>query len=202
MKNFLKNSTTNDKISYFLVGIVLLLVIIANIQNHENKHDNDVLKSEVDNLSSKIDDITITVEDLHALVGKYYLDKSKSEKLCDENVKSLIDSCGAYYPDIIMAQYKLESAKGTSSLYKRTNNLFGMKKAISRETCRNASDTNVGYAEYYNWQLSVIDRVLWDIDRFKSKPTRDEYLTVLAKVYAEDPCYVTKIEKICSQEII
>lgn len=203
MKNFWKNCTIKDKISYILVGLVLVLVVVANVQSHIIEEHNEAnLQKQVDTLTSRIDNITIAVEDLHALIGKYYLDKSKSEKLCDANVAALIYSCRAYYPDIIMAQYKLESGRGTSNVYKRTNNLFGMKKTFYRETCRNASKDNNGYAEYHNWQLSVIDRVLWDVDRFNTKPTRDEYLAVLAKVYAEDPHYVDKIENICSQEVI
>lgn len=126
---------------------------------------------------------------LYYHIGKYYIEKDKSEKYSDSLVLELLDDLGCYYPDLIMAQLDIESGKGTSKIAHSHNNLFGMKKAFKRPTCRNYTLDHRGYSHYYNWQLSVIDRLLWDFWTFKEKPTRGQYLAKLQNTYAENPNY-------------
>ena len=136
----------------------------------------------------------INIEKVQSLIGQYVLEGKSSPKLTDSLIRSILYSVNAYYPEVIMAQYELESCKGTSKVFNRTNNLFGMKKAFQRPTCRNVTNTVEGYAEYKNWQLSVLDRVLWDVFKWSEKPSKDEYMAALKKSYAEDPKYVEKLE--------
>lgn len=117
------------------------------------------------------------------------------------NMYELLRKCGAYYPEYIIAQYILESGRGTSRIAKQNNNLFGMKKAYQRNTCRIKERHNGVYAKYENWQLSVLDRVLWEVHAFKHHggvPSVKEYQDYLARNYAEDKQYIKKLEAVVS----
>lgn len=94
---------------------------------------------------------------------------------------------------IVLCQAKIESADYQSVLYKRQFNLFGMKIPSSRPTSGNTG--KAGYQGYNNWTESVTDYVLWQFSHNVDKLNQREYLTYLGKIYAEDPNYVTKIEK-------
>ena len=66
----------------------------------------------------------------------------------------------------------------------------------NRETTAMNIGTSDKYSKYKNWELSVIDRVLWELYVFNyKKPTKKEYLKKL-KSYAEDEHYLDKIGKI------
>lgn len=129
-------------------------------------------------------------------IGKYYLEKKEAEAYSDSIALKILSDIGCYYPDIIMAQIEIESAKATSKIAHSHNNIFGMKKAFKRPTCRNYTLDHKGYAHYYNWQLSLIDRLLWDFWKFPEKPTRSAYLAELQKTYAEDPAYLSTIKTV------
>lgn len=129
------------------------------------------------------------------------------------DMKEVLDyaqACGAWYPDVIFAQACIESACATSYLAEKANNLFGMKRVGSRPTTQlnrvlksySAHDNvvQVGYGCYMNWQLSVIDRILWDEYVFNEKPSREQYLQKIKSIYAEDPLYIDKIEKMLSNK--
>lgn len=98
----------------------------------------------------------------------------------------------AWYPDILLKQAKIESANYTSSLFKNSNNIYGMKRVSRRQTTQ--SHQYNGYGTYQNWCLCVLDRLLWDRFTFNNvKPTREEYLKAMT-IYAEDPNYINKIK--------
>jgi hypothetical protein len=113
-------------------------------------------------------------------------------------------------PHEVFAQMKLESASLSSTLLKKTNNLMGMRFALSRPT------TAVGiyipskklivygnqktlrkytklpnFSVYSCWQDAVADYKLWQDYNFRVK---ERYLDYLGKVYAEDTSYVEKIK--------
>lgn len=96
------------------------------------------------------------------------------------------------FPEVILCQAKIESAQYKSELFKRNNNLFGMKVSTSRATT--AGFGRAGYKEYPNWRESVTDYVLWQLSHNVSKMTRSEYIQFLGKIYAEDPKYTSKIK--------
>ena len=135
------------------------------------------------------------VNNLHALTGKFVINKQTEEPTIDSLI-SFLNECGAWYPDIIVAQAILESATFTSNIYNNTYNMFGMRKPHSRETTSlNTYENN--YANYYNWQLSAIDRIHWDLNIFRNKkPTRDEYINKIGAIYAEEPTYLQRIDSI------
>ena len=97
---------------------------------------------------------------------------------------------GAWYPEILLAQAKLESGNYSSKIFKSNNNLYGMKRVYKRPTTQQGGDKGYGY--YSNWCLSVLDRILWDKFIFENKPSKDEYLKAM-RGYAEDPHYIEKL---------
>lgn len=148
-------------------------------------------------IEEELSSISEKHRDLLTVIGAYSVINSDNLKPDIENVKIVVDMCDFWFPEIILAQYKLESSEGTSRVAKTHNNLFGMKKAFSRPSVRCKSFDTRGYAVYNNWPLSVVDRRLWDDCMFpEGKPTREEYLAKLTKIYAEDAKYVPKLKRI------
>ncbi|HMT28621.1 MAG TPA: glucosaminidase domain-containing protein [Bacteroidia bacterium] len=114
-------------------------------------------------------------------------------------------------PEVI-AQVRIESGNMNSFLFKRTNNLLGMRYPFKRTTqaCGiylPANDTIIlgtqqelkkyakqeHYAVYTSWQKSIEDYKHWQESRFKVK---EKYLEFLGHVYAEDSLYIDKLRAI------
>jgi uncharacterized FlgJ-related protein len=108
-----------------------------------------------------------------------------------DKLKNYLEQLNVKYPDIVMAQAELESGGFTSKLFRENNNMFGMKISTSRPTTQNGEQN--GYAYYNTWRESVLDYAMYSatyLNKIKSKP---EYLQYLGEHYAEDSCYVKKI---------
>jgi hypothetical protein len=138
-------------------------------------------------------------QNLYTFIGEYSFLKNEKIPTNDSVVYEFIKATGCWYPDIVMAQYVIESNHGKSMLSQEYNNCFGMKY-VGNKGRRNTQLPDVkGYGDYgvyINWQLSVVDRQLWDHRVFEaSKPTKDYYLNILGKIYAEDINYISKITK-------
>jgi uncharacterized FlgJ-related protein len=147
-----------------------------------------LIRSLIDEKDSTKETITI-----HTKIGKATLEKNSVISI--DSINAYVDKLPFYYPDIIKAQIALESNYATSTLFKSTNNLFGMKKVYSRNTTQENINYN-GYGTYKNYKLSILDRILWDYNIFKKKPSRKEYLDTLAVIYAEDENYIKKLTNI------
>ena len=110
----------------------------------------------------------------------------------------------------VHAQIQIESAHMTSFLFKRTNNLLGMRYPIKRQTSASGiylpeSDTVIigsqkdlkkyskqnNYAVYASWKDCVKDYKIWQDEYFK---ITEKYLSFLGSCYAEDEQYVNKIK--------
>lgn len=189
-------------IMILLVGFVLIAANVDNYQKrkrsvqYENESRLDSITKRVSDLENEISRI---VEDnrLCHIIGAYTILNQDNTLPTKENVEALVILCEAWYPDIIMAQYQLESASGTSYLAKKNKNLFGMHKAWTRKSVRCRSFDTQGYAIYNNWQLSVVDRIYWEEHLFDNeKPSRAQYLSAIKKIYAKDEHYIEKIKKI------
>lgn len=96
------------------------------------------------------------------------------------------------HPKIVLCQAKIESAQYQSSLFKRQNNLFGMKISLRRAT--SGVHGKAGYQNYGTWRESVTDYALWQYSHHVDQLSQDKYLEFLGRVYAEDPQYVNKIK--------
>lgn len=177
-----------------IIGIIVLFFIGAIIgiscisHTVKNKLYNDEITAMEDRLN-----VVENKADLMSLVGYYTVNKD-AEPLTDSAVYAFLHECNAWYPDVIMAQYVIESGRGTSNVYHNSSNLFGMKRVSRRPTTQLPHIDYKGYGMYNNWQMSVIDHILWDYWTFSDhKPTREQYIAKLGAVYAEDTSYVVKI---------
>lgn len=156
--------------------------------------------SAVDSMRSDVDyALTLSEEcGLHTRIGELSIAKGRPTERTKENVWEFIKSLDTWYPEYIMAQAVIESGCGANTPA-GTHNMFGMKVPSTRET----TATNVGgsgtYARYRNWELGVIDRVLWELHVFgHRKPPLKDYLARLS-TYAEDEEYLAKIERVASE---
>ena len=114
----------------------------------------------------------------------------------------------------VLSQVKIESANLTSSLFRKTNNMLGMRYAFKRKTTAAgiyipSRDTiiygsqdklkkyrnTINYAVYANWKDGIADYKLWQDANFK---VSERYLEFIGKTYAEDPSYVNKIRQVTS----
>ena len=109
------------------------------------------------------------------------------------NMLKIMDEIGIEYPDIVMAQAKIETAHFTSKIFRENNNLFGMKLPEKRSTTATGEQYN--HATYTSWRQSVIDYKIWQ-DRVLTKVhSRRAYLRYLSKYYATDKQYVNLIKR-------
>lgn len=114
--------------------------------------------------------------------------------MTEDSVASLLNELDAWFVDIKMAQIKVESGFGTSGLFKKANNVCGMKVTRSRRTTQLKGRSHNGYGVYNDWESSVIDMILWDMSAFGGeRPSREEYVGRLGRVYAENPSYVSMV---------
>lgn len=112
----------------------------------------------------------------------------------EENLERRIEELGIAYPDIVLAQAKIETGYFTSDIFKENHNMFGMKVAKQRETT--AIGENRNHAQYTNWLQSLIDYKLWQDKMIHKARNKRAYLAYLSRNYAEDKNYIRKIKKL------
>jgi hypothetical protein len=127
----------------------------------------------------------------YSMLGDYQEKTHKMEVLNDtiqKNNLKVVDSYIETLPfknkTLIKKQYRIESNYLKSNLVRTNNNLFGIKNAGKRVQIGRKSKYN-DYRHYDNWQMSVLDRLLYEV----------KYGTSLAG-YAEDGQYFEKLNKI------
>jgi hypothetical protein len=125
----------------------------------------------------------------YSMLGDYQKKEHQIEVLNDsiqkKNLKvvdSYIESLPFKNKTLIKRQYRLESNYLKSSLVSTNCNLFGMKASSRKHTYKNIKN---GYANYSTWQMSVLDRLMYDI-----------YVGTSLKGYAEDSRYFQKLNNI------
>ena len=118
------------------------------------------------------------------------------EKISHQNLYNEIIERGIKFPEIAFVQAIIESGNFKSGLFKKHNNLFGMRFPGRRETTSIGRNKN-GYARYEDWNASVKDYLHWQsfFMRKRDINTREEYLDLLDEVYAENESYVSVIRK-------
>ena len=127
----------------------------------------------------------------YSMLGDYQKKEHQMEALNDtiqkmnlKVVDSYIETLPFKNKSLVKRQYRLESNYLKSSLVRTNMNLFGIKNAGKRVQIGIKSNIN-DYRKYSTWQLSVIDRLLYEV----------KYGTSLAG-YAEDGQYFQKLNKI------
>lgn len=109
------------------------------------------------------------------------------------NMIATMTEIGIAYPDIVMAQAKIETAHFTSKIFRENNNLFGMKLPERRSTTAIGEQYN--HASYTSWRQSVIDYKMWQDKVLTKVKSRRAYLKYLSKYYATDKQYVKLIKQ-------
>ena len=163
-----------SKILIFL----FLLIPVTSIVSSNNIHSSF---TKVDYIES-IDENTGTIDDLI----EQYRD-TITAKPTDLEIYELATLAGARYPEVVVAQAIIESNCGNSVLARSANNLFGMgklSKTSKRRTTQHPTKHCGRYGVYDNWQLSVLDLVLWEQHVIHSASGRADYCQRVARVYA------------------
>ena len=178
-------------LSFLLFSCIILfsLLFISNNQKHH---------LEIEKTLSYKDSVLTSIEksELHYIIGYLYM-QTNSVKPNKDTIYNFIKSCNVWYPEYIMAQASLESGFGNSVLAKNANNLFGMK-AINqtgnhRPTTQIAGINYNGYGVYKSWELSIVDRILWELYKFKDiKPAEEDYIKAFNN-YAESETYIQSL---------
>ncbi len=113
-----------------------------------------------------------------------------------EKAKNYLIQLHVRYPDVAIAQMKLESASGTSNIFREGNNLWGMKLPTVRPST--ALGERNGHAYYSHWRQSCIDFALfmaYNMNEENSK-TEETWINYISKYYSEDNSYKVKLLRI------
>jgi hypothetical protein len=108
-------------------------------------------------------------------------DTVRIEGFSENNLIEFMMLIEIQYPEIVLAQAKLESGNFTSERFKKYNALFGFQ----------TSDTNI--IKYKSWKESVIHYKAWQMKRLKSN---ENYYDFLIRIkYASDSNYINKLKQ-------
>lgn len=109
------------------------------------------------------------------------VDTVRIEVFSEANLIRYMEILEIEYPNIVLAQAKLESGNFTSNRFKQYNALFGFQ----------TSNTNI--IKYKSWKESVINYKNWQMRRLKDG---ENYYDFLVRVkYSEDSNYVNKLKQ-------
>jgi flagellum-specific peptidoglycan hydrolase FlgJ len=97
-----------------------------------------------------------------------------------------------------MAQSIIETGHWTSNIFKKNNNLFGMKQAYRR--VNTAKGTQHNHAFYESWEESVYDYAFYQCRYLSGITNEDDYFQYLSKSYAEDPNYIKRLKDVIEKE--
>ncbi len=92
-----------------------------------------------------------------------------------------IDNLPFKYKDVIKKQFLLETSHASSEVFRKSNNLFGMRLAGSRITT--ALYSKSGYAFYKSTKESILDRLIYEASYMRNM-NRKEYLNFLDNTYS------------------
>jgi hypothetical protein len=110
-----------------------------------------------------------------------YADTIKIEGFSENKLIEFMKLVEMEYPDIVLAQAKLESGNFTSNRFIKYNALFGFQK----------SESNI--IKYKSWKESVIHYKCWQMNRLKED---ENYYNFLIRVkYASDTNYINKLKQ-------
>lgn len=188
----------------YLLGVVsvlcaMLIYFSELIYEHDRMtHELDVMNTENGALRDSLDN-KISEENALMLVGRYMTSKNTKLPAHRDSIYDVALRAGAYYPEVIVAQAIIESQCGRSNLGGKANNLLGMTRVVSGRVTTQTPGRGVnGFGVYHNWQMSIIDRVLWERSIFKRRPTsRNDYIDRMSKIYSEEgAAYASKIRNL------
>lgn len=121
-----------------------------------------------------------------------------SYKFTENNLISYMKEINLPYPYIILAQCKLETGNYKSKIFRKNNNLTGMKEAKVRINL--AKGTRYNHAYYNHWTESIIDYALWYSTYASDCKNEEDFYNLLQRVYAKSPKYVSNLQYIIKNE--
>lgn len=173
--------------TYFIIVLLIILIVCETALSQKSNNSNK------EQITTELTEKTIEQH-----IGEAILYPTK--EINDSILYAYLEEINAWYPDILLAQAKVESGSYTSTVFKKANNLYGMKQVYSRFHCQTGSYNS--YGGYDSWKLSVLDRVLYDLFVFDSiKPEREVYLKQLRN-YAESQNYIETINKVINSNSV
>jgi uncharacterized FlgJ-related protein len=159
------------------LGLLGILIILTILQFSTNK---------------KVEDTHYITEETKLLI------LNETTKFTPEKLKQYLVELNIKFPHIVYAQTKLETGNFESKIFRENNNLFGMKVARIRPTTNKGEQYN--HAVFNNWRESVVDYALYQASYLRDIKTETQYYEYLAKNYAEDTNYISKIKRIVNDE--
>ena len=123
-----------------------------------------------------------------------FAEEKTINKISKDALYNEIVEQGIMFPEVVLSQALLETGNFKSNIYKKNNNLFGMKMSKKRKTT--AIGVNRHYAVYETWKYSVIDYKMWQ-NKIPSKHMKNQttYISFLQKKYSQSEDYRIKIYK-------
>ena len=180
IEKFINSISASHILCVIFLSFLIFYVGYSFVLSNTIKTKDEQIESLMDRL--EIEENALTLE---YSIGYWFIHTPK--EVNDSLLYNLLKDNGAWYPEILVKQAKIESGNYKSGLFKNSNNLYGMKIVGKRNTTQ-VGNYN-GYGLYGNWCLSALDRLLWDEFRFKGiKPTKEEYLKAMS-IYAETDSY-------------
>jgi uncharacterized FlgJ-related protein len=119
---------------------------------------------------------------------------NKHDKFSSDKLAAMIKDMNFGFPYIVYAQAILETNNFQSKIFNENNNLFGMKRAVTR--INKARGTQSEHAFYRNWMESLDDYSLYSATYLSSLKTENDYFDYLEQNYAEDKQYVKKLKEV------
>lgn len=138
-----------------------------------------------------------TLDTIESNIRIVNLQKEK-DKFSKERFIEELKNKKVKFPYIVMAQAKLESDYGKSNLFKKNNNLFGMRLAKSRMTTAAESKNNFAY--YNKWQDCVLDMAYFQASYLNGINSEEKYLLYLGANYAEAPTYIANLKSVIKNQ--
>ena len=122
----------------------------------------------------------------------------KTSEFSPETLKMYLYFVGCSNTEIVFRQAKLETAHFKSGIFKRANNLFGMKVSKKRKnTATGFILADLGkVAVYKHWTCSVDDYLIWQSIQMPKFYTGDYYEFLELAGYATDSNYNNILKRI------
>jgi len=120
----------------------------------------------------------------------FILEQAPIKHLSLKDIEKLLIDNNIQYPEIVLAQIRLETGNLKSRICKENKNLFGMKYPRKRETT--AIGEQFGHAMYSTYSDCIKDYALWQQSRYKG----GDYYAFLEDIgYAQDKDYINKLKQ-------
>lgn len=157
------------------------------------EYQNESLQRKLEEMTARADSLSTANDSLNAAahtemirywVWEGFSNRNAYQKPTSDIVKRIATECGSNHPNVVAKVVRLESANGTTSVAKRTNNVTGMGKSMARKSTRSKkNDSKEAYSEYEHWIHSVVDFVLWESMFDTAAMSDDEYCDFLQEKY-------------------